>query len=108
MEAEFVFRDGKLIALNALRFSKVNTYTCHYVVPGKNGDEYYGTKLGDDQWFEMDIDAPKSLSKDGPALHDYLQREVRELPGRSTAVLSTWEKLDVEDRPFLPLPKPKQ
>jgi hypothetical protein len=30
MEAEFVFRDGKLIALNALRFSKVNTQTVHH------------------------------------------------------------------------------
>jgi hypothetical protein len=92
MEAEFVFRDGKLTAVNARRFNEMSTYVCSYVV---DPDESDGIQK-DQEWFEMDIAAPRRVWNNGEALNDYLQHRVRDLSGRPTARLWQFRRIETE------------
>lgn len=96
MEAEFVFRNGELISLKRVVFNQtMDTYTCHYM----DDDGVY------DQWFEIEVDAPKHGWSSDQELYDHLQSRVRDLSGRLTAVLHGVEKYDqARDLPFEPLP----
>jgi|SRR5208282_1746440 len=104
MEADFVFRDGKLVAVNARRFDEMSTYVCSYVV---YPDESDGIQK-DEEWYEMDIVAPRRGWKSGEALHDYLQRRVCDLSGRPTARLSNFRRIDTERLTFEQRPEPEQ